>query len=104
MRRALADQRASPGRGRTAPGAAHERSRYAGHAARCSARRGLTLLGAIGAALLLGSRRGAVLAAPRPAALHPVLIFGGVAAVDGVLLGLGAKAPFLILAAIQLCA
>jgi heme exporter protein B len=33
----------------------------------------------------------------------PVLIFG-VAAVDGVVLGLGARAPFLILGAIQLAA
>lgn len=64
----------------------------------------LTLIGAIGAALLLGSRRGAVLTALLVLPLYiPVLIFG-VAAVDGVVLGLGAKAPFLILAAIQLAA
>lgn len=64
----------------------------------------LTLVGAIGAALLLGSRRGAVLTALLVLPLYiPVLIFG-VAAVDGVVLGLGARAPFLILAAIQLAA
>ncbi len=64
----------------------------------------LTLIGAIGAALLLGSRRGAVLTALLVLPLYiPVLIFG-VAAVDGVVLGLGAKAPFLILGAIQLAA
>ncbi|HRY26637.1 MAG: heme exporter protein CcmB [Geminicoccaceae bacterium] len=64
----------------------------------------LTLIGAIGAALLLGSRRGAVLTALLVLPLYiPVLIFG-VAAVDGVVLGLGARAPFLILGAIQLAA
>lgn len=62
----------------------------------------LTLTGAIGAALLLGSRRGSGLAALLVLPLYiPILIFG-VAAVDGVLLGLGSKAPFLILAAILL--
>lgn len=64
----------------------------------------LTLIGAIGAALLVGSRRGAVLTALLVLPLYiPVLIFG-VAAVDGVVLGLGARAPFLILGAIQLAA
>ena len=64
----------------------------------------LTLIGAIGAALLLGSRRGSVLTALLVLPLYiPVLIFG-VAAVDGVVMGLGARAPFLILAAILLAA
>lgn len=64
----------------------------------------LTLLGAIGAALLVGSRRGSVLAALLVLPLYiPVLIFG-VSAVDGVLLGLGGRAPFLILAAMLLAA
>ncbi len=64
----------------------------------------LTLIGAIGAALLVGSRRGSVLTALLVLPLYiPVLIFG-VAAVDGVVLGLGARAPFLILGAIQLAA
>jgi heme exporter protein B len=64
----------------------------------------LTLIGSIGAALLLGSRRGSVLAALLVLPLYiPVLIFG-VAAVDGVLLGLGASAPFLILGAMLLLA
>ena len=62
----------------------------------------LTLIGAIGAALLLGSRRGSVLTALLVLPLYiPVLIFG-VAAVDGVLLGLAPRAPFLILAAMFL--
>jgi heme exporter protein B len=64
----------------------------------------LTLIGAIGAALLLGSRRGSVLTALVVLPLYiPVLIFG-VAAVDGVLLGVGAAAPFLILGAMLLAA
>lgn len=64
----------------------------------------LTVVGAIGAALLVGSRRGSVLTALLVLPLYiPVLIFG-MAAVDGVLLGLGAKAPFLILAAMLLAA
>jgi len=62
----------------------------------------LTLIGGIGAALLLGSRRGSVLTALLVLPLYiPVLIFG-VAAVDGVLLGLAPRAPFLILAAMLL--
>ena len=64
----------------------------------------LTLIGSIGAALLLGSRRGSVLTALLVLPLYiPVLIFG-VAAVDGVLLGLDSPAPFLILAAMLLFA
>jgi heme exporter protein B len=62
----------------------------------------LTLIGSIGAALLLGSRRGSVLIALLVLPLYiPVLIFG-VAAVDGVLMGLGGRAQLLILAAMLL--
>ena len=47
------------------------------------------MIGSIGAALLIGSRRGSVLVALLVLPLYiPVLIFG-VSAVDGVLLGLG---------------
>ena len=64
----------------------------------------LTLIGSIGAALLLGSRRGSVLIALLVLPLYiPVLIFG-VAAVDAALLGLGGSAPFLILGAMLLLA
>lgn len=64
----------------------------------------LTLIGAVGAALLLGSRRGTVLIALLVLPLYiPVLIFG-VSAVDGVLLGVGSNAPFLILGALFLLA
>ena len=64
----------------------------------------LTLIGSIGSALLLGSRRGSVLTALLVLPLYiPVLIFG-VAAVEGVLVGLGSPAPFLILAAMLLAA
>lgn len=64
----------------------------------------LTLIGAVGAALLAGGRGGAVLLGLLVLPLDiPVLIFG-VGAVDGVLLGLGAKAPFLVLAALSLAA
>lgn len=64
----------------------------------------LTLLGAIGAALLLGSRRGSVLAALLVLPLYiPVLIFG-VSAVDGYLLGLGGRAQLMLLAAMLLAA
>jgi heme exporter protein B len=64
----------------------------------------LTLVGSIGAALLLGSRRGGVLVALLVLPLYiPVLIFG-VAAVDGVVLGLGGTAPLLLLAAMLLAA
>jgi heme exporter protein B len=62
----------------------------------------LTLLGAIGAALLLGSRRGNVLMALIVLPIYiPVLIFG-MSAVDGVLLGLGGRTAFLILGAMLL--
>jgi heme exporter protein B len=64
----------------------------------------LTLIGSIGAALLLGSRRGSVLMALLVLPLYiPVLIFG-VAAVEGEMLGLGGTAPLLILAAMLLAA
>lgn len=64
----------------------------------------LTLIGAIGAALLVGSRRGGTLTALLVLPLYiPVLIFG-VSAVDGWLLGLGGRAQLLILAAMFLLA
>jgi heme exporter protein B len=64
----------------------------------------LTLVGSIGAALLLGTRRGGVLVALLVLPLYiPVLIFG-VAAVDGVVLGLGGTAPLLLLGAMLLAA
>ena len=64
----------------------------------------LTLIGAIGAALLVGSRRGSVLTALVVLPLYiPVLIFG-MSAVDGVLLGLGGRTAFLILGAMLLAA
>ena len=62
----------------------------------------MTLLGAIGAALLLGSRRGSMLAALLVLPLYiPVLIFG-VSAVDGYVLGLGGRPQLLILGAMLL--
>ena len=62
----------------------------------------LTLVGSIGAALLLGSRRGSVMTALLVLPLYiPVLIFG-VSAVDGVVLGLGGQAQFFILGAMLL--
>jgi heme exporter protein B len=64
----------------------------------------LTLIGSVGAALLLGSRRGSVLMALLVLPLYiPALIFG-VAAVEAQVLGLGGTAPFLILAAMLLLA
>ena len=64
----------------------------------------LTLVGSIGAALLVGSRRGSVLMALLVLPLYiPVLIFG-VAAVEGQVLGLGGPAPLLILGAMLLLA
>ena len=64
----------------------------------------LTMIGALGAALLAGSRAGATLMGLLVLPLYiPVLIFG-VGAVDGVLLGIAARAPFLILAALSLAA
>ena len=64
----------------------------------------LTLVGSIGAALLLGSRRGSVLIALLVLPLYiPVLIFG-VAAVEGFVLGLSGTAPLLIMGAMLLAA
>ena len=62
----------------------------------------LALTGSIGAALLVGSRRGQALAALMVLPLQiPTLIFG-VAAVEGVATGLGGTVPFLILGALLL--
>jgi heme exporter protein B len=62
----------------------------------------LTLLGSVGSALLLGSRRGNVLAALLVLPLYiPVLIFG-VSAVDAYVLGLGGGPQLMILAAMLL--
>ena len=62
----------------------------------------LTFVGAIGAALLVGSKRGSVLMALIVLPLYiPVLIFG-ISAVDGVLLGLGGRTAFLIQGAMLL--
>lgn len=64
----------------------------------------LTLLGSVGAALLLGSRRGSMMTALLVLPLYiPVLIFG-VGAVDGYLLGLGGGSQLLVLAALLLFA
>ena len=64
----------------------------------------LTLVGSIGAALLVGSRRGSVLMALLVLPLYiPVLIFG-VAAVESEVMGLGGSAPILILTAMLLLA
>jgi heme exporter protein B len=64
----------------------------------------LTLIGAIGAALLLGARRGSALLALVVLPLYiPVLIFG-VGAVEGAVMGLGGRAQFLILGAMLLAA
>ncbi|MDA0306333.1 MAG: heme exporter protein CcmB [Proteobacteria bacterium] len=68
----------------------------------------LSLIGAIGAALILGSRRGGILLSLLVLPLYiPVLIFG-VSAVDAVISGFEAKAQLLILggiffAALPLC-
>ena len=57
----------------------------------------LTLVGAIGAALVLGARRGGVLVSLLVLPLYvPVLIFG-VAAVDGAVAGLAVRAHLMIL-------
>ncbi|MFQ5764515.1 MAG: heme exporter protein CcmB, partial [Rhodospirillales bacterium] len=68
----------------------------------------LSLVGAIGAALVLGARRGGVLLSLLVLPLYiPVLVFG-VSAVDAAMVGFPAKAQFLILsgllvAALPLC-
>ena len=64
----------------------------------------LTLIGAIGAALTLGARRGGVLLSLLVLPLYiPVLIFG-VASVDAAIFGLGAGPRLLILGALALFA
>jgi heme exporter protein B len=64
----------------------------------------LTLIGQVGAALLLGARRGSVLLGLLVTPLYiPVLVFG-VSAVEGELMGLGGAAQFLILGAMLLLA
>lgn len=64
----------------------------------------LSLIGAIGAGLILGSRRGGVLLSLLVLPLFiPVLIFG-VGAVDAALQGLSSTAPFLFLGGLGLAA
>lgn len=64
----------------------------------------LTLIGAIGASLLVGSRRsGALLAIIILPLYIPVLIFG-VSAVDGYVLGLGGASQLLVLGAMTVAA
>ncbi len=64
----------------------------------------LSLVGAVGAALILGARRGGVLLALIILPLYlPVLIFG-VSAVDAIINGIEAKAQLLILGAFFLAA
>jgi len=64
----------------------------------------LTLIGSIGAALLIGARRGSTLIALLVLPLYiPVLIFG-VSAVEGEILGLSGQPQLLILAAMLLAA
>ncbi len=64
----------------------------------------LTLIGSIGAALLIGARRGSVLVALLVLPLYiPVLIFG-VGAVEGEVMGLSGRPQLLILGAMLLTA
>jgi heme exporter protein B len=64
----------------------------------------LTAIGSIGAALLIGARRGSVLLALLVLPLYiPVLIFG-VGAVEGEVMGLGGRPQLLILGAMLLAA
>ncbi len=64
----------------------------------------LTLIGGIGAALLLGARRGSALTGLLVLPLYvPVLIFG-VGAVEGEIMGLSGRPQLLILGAMQLAA
>jgi heme exporter protein B len=64
----------------------------------------LILIGSIGAALMIGARRGSALLALLVLPLYvPVLIFG-VSAVEGEVMGLGGRAQFLILGAMLLAA
>ncbi len=64
----------------------------------------LTLIGSVGAALLIGARRGGVLIALLVLPLYiPILIFG-VSAVEAEVMGLGGSGQLLILGAILLAA
>ena len=64
----------------------------------------LTLIGSVGAALMIGARRGSALLALVVLPLYiPVLIFG-VSAVEDALMGLGGRAQLLILGAMLLAA
>jgi heme exporter protein B len=64
----------------------------------------LTLIGSVGAALMIGARRGSALLALIVLPLYiPVLIFG-VSAVEGEVMGLGGRAQFLIQGAMLLAA
>ena len=64
----------------------------------------LTLIGSVGAALMIGARRGTGLLALVVLPLYiPVLIFG-VSAVEGAVMGLGGRAQLLILGAMLLAA
>jgi heme exporter protein B len=64
----------------------------------------LTLIGAVGAALTIGARRGSALLALIVVPLYiPVLIFG-VSAVESAVIGVGGRAQFLILGALLLAA
>jgi heme exporter protein B len=64
----------------------------------------LTLIGSVGAALMIGARRGSALLALTVLPLYvPVLIFG-VSAVEGEVMGLGGRAQLLILGAMLLAA
>lgn len=64
----------------------------------------LTLIGSVGAALMIGARRGGVLIALLVLPLYiPILIFG-VSAVEAEVMGLGGSAQLLILGAILLTA
>jgi heme exporter protein B len=64
----------------------------------------LTLIGSIGAALMIGARRGSSLLALIVLPLYiPVLIFG-VSAIEATVMGLGGRAQFLILGAMLLAA
>jgi heme exporter protein B len=64
----------------------------------------LTLIGSIGAALMIGARRGGALLALLVLPLYiPVLIFG-VSAVEGAVMGLSGRPQLLILGAMQLAA
>ncbi|MGI9449492.1 MAG: heme exporter protein CcmB, partial [Geminicoccaceae bacterium] len=64
----------------------------------------LTLIGSVGAALLVGARRGGVMIALLVLPLYiPVLIFG-VSAVEGEVMGLGGRPQLLIMGAMLLAA